>query len=502
MRGPEKNRRRLTVGSVPQAAQTAQVPQTAQAPQTSQASETPQARRASKARRASRVRRPSRVRQTSRARRVSLAPLVALVLLAAACLAGCGSSAAPVNVTASGFGNNATGTVVFWARSNTITAATPLVKEFNATHPHLKVVMDSIQDTQAVTELATAIRGHAAPDLVDLNDIYMPIFTQLDAFMDLTKAVRGLPYAKHLSAGHLALATYGNRTYGVPYLADASVLWINKTLFKRAGLNPGDPPRNYAQILADARKINALSHGIHGFSFAGDCSGCLGFTVLPNIWAAHSNVIRGPLDHQTAEVQGNKVVTSTLELYRKIWAEHLAPQSDLTDTGATWGLDFTGGKVGILPGGYGTVITQVPPSKRSQFADVPLPGPNGGFATFDGGDDLAIPAGAKNPSGAWEFTKWLLQIKQQDQLPAFGYTPIRSDALTPAFQRANPLDAVALRALAHGVAPATTAYNSIFNQAGGPWLTMFDTAVFSGRAKAAMTAGQQGFDQLLKDEAN
>jgi multiple sugar transport system substrate-binding protein len=392
--------------------------------------------------------------------------------------------------------------VVFWARSDTITAATPLVKEFNATHPHLKVVMDSIQDTQAVTELATAIRGHAAPDLVDLNDIYMPIFTQLDAFIDLTKAVRALPYEKHLSAGHLALATYGNRIYGVPYLADASVLWINKTLFKRAGLNPSDPPRNFAQILADARKINALGHGIKGFSFAGDCSGCLGFTTLPNIWAAGSNVIRGPLDHQTADVEGNGSVRSLLEFYRTIWSEHLAPQSDLTDTGATWGLDFTGGKVGIFPGGYGTVITQVPPSKRSPFLDVPLPGAQGGFATFDGGDDLAIPAGAKNPSGAWEFTKWLLQIKQQDQLPAFGYTPIRSDALTPAFQRANPLDAVALRALAHGVAPATTAYNSIFNQAGGPWLTMFDTAVFNDRIKAAMAAGQTGFDQLLKDEAN
>jgi multiple sugar transport system substrate-binding protein len=98
--------------------------------------------------------------------------------------------------------------------------------------------------------------------------------------------------------------------------------------------------------------------------------------------------------------------------------------------------------------------------------------------------------------------KWVLQIKQQDQLPSFGYTPVRSDALTQAFERANPLDSVALRALAHGVAPATTAYNSIFNQAGGPWLSMFDTAVYAGQVKAAMAATQQGFDQLLKDESS
>jgi multiple sugar transport system substrate-binding protein len=428
--------------------------------------------------------------------------LAALIVLATTSLAGCGSATKPVNAAAPGFGDNATGTVVFWARSDTITAATPLVKEFNATHPHLQVVMDSIQDTQAVTELATAIRGHAAPDLVDLNDIYMPIFTQLDAFANLTGAIRALPYAKDLSPGHLTLATYDNRVYGVPYLADLSVLWINKTLFQRAGLNPADPPRTFAEILADARKINALGHGISGFSFAGDCSGCLGFTALPNIWAAGSNVIRGPVDHQRAEVAGNAAVTSLLTLYRTIWSEHLAPQSDLTDTGATWGVDFAAGTVGIFPGGYGTVINEVPAAKRSQFEDVPLPGPTGGYATFDGGDDLAIPAGAKNASGAWEFVKWILAIKQQDQLPSFGYTPVRSDALTPAFEKANPLDVVALRALAHGVAPATTAYNSIFNQAGGPWLTMFDTAVFDNQIKPAMAAGQTGFDQLLTDEAS
>src|SRR5580704_15714372 len=262
--------------------------------------------------------------------------LAALIALATTSLAGCGSASKPVNAAAPGFGDNETGTVVFWARSDTITAATPLVKEFNATHPHLQVVMDSIQDTQAVTELATAIRGHAAPDLVDLNDIYMPIFTQLDAFLNVSSLVRQLPYAKSLSPGHLALATYGNKVYGVPYLADLSVLWINKTLFKQAGLNPSQPPKNFAQILADARKINALGHGISGFSFAGDCSGCLGFTALPNIWAANSNVISGPLDHQNATVAGNASVTALLNLYRTIWSDHLAPTSDLTDTGATW----------------------------------------------------------------------------------------------------------------------------------------------------------------------
>jgi multiple sugar transport system permease protein len=47
------------------------------------------------------------------------------------------------------------------------------------------------------------------------------------------------------------------------------------TLFSQAGLNPNDPPTNYAQIVSDSEKIGALGHGISGFSFAGNCQAVL-----------------------------------------------------------------------------------------------------------------------------------------------------------------------------------------------------------------------------------
>ena len=75
----------------------------------------------------------------------------------------------------------------------------------------------------------------------------------------------------------------------------------------------------------------------------------------------------------------------------------------------------------------------------------PLPGPTGKYSTFDGGDDFVIPAGAKNPSGAWEFIQWVLQKSQQVQYPGLGYTPVRTDVLTPAYKAKNPYNAVALR---------------------------------------------------------
>ncbi|HEY1619178.1 MAG TPA: extracellular solute-binding protein, partial [Streptosporangiaceae bacterium] len=309
-----------------------------------------------------------------------------------------------------------------------------------------------------------------------------------------------LPYKSALSPGHLALATVGSDYYGVPYLADLSVLWYNKALFKKAGLNPDDPPANYAQIVSDATKISALGHGISGFSFAGNCQGCLGFTMLPSLWANGVHLIKGPLGNQTANVAGDAPLQTMLAAYRTMWAKKLVPLADQTQNGLTWGADFEAGKVGILPGDYGFAAAFKTPAQKADFADAPLPGVtgSGSYSTFDGGDDFVIPAGASNPSGAWEFIKWALEPAQQVQYPSLGDTPVRTDILTPAFAKTNPYDAIALRALAKGSVEYTLAYDAIFNEPGSPWFKMFEDAVYDGNMKAAISEGQSGIQSTLQ----
>jgi multiple sugar transport system substrate-binding protein len=427
------------------------------------------------------------------------AAAVMLLTAAAACSSSGSSSPSTSAGGSSSFGVNATGTVQFWARTVSKTLAQKLVSEFNATHKNLHVTLTLTSINDDVTSLATSIRAGNPPDVVGLNDIDVPTFTREGAFMNLTPYINALPYKSALSPGHVGLATYNGAEYGVPYWADLSVLWYNKTLFKEAGLNPDDPPATYAQILSDAQAINKLGHGINGFTFAGDCQGCLGFTVQPGIWADGTHLTSGGIGSQTASIANNQPLVQALTLYRQIWTQHLVPDNDRTDSGATWGEDFAAGKIGIMPGGYGQVVNLVKPSQLgSEFMDTPLPGSNGGYSTFDGGDDFVIPSAAKNASGAWEFIQWALQTQQQDQYPALGATPVRTDVLTPAFSAANPEDAVALKALAKGYAPVTLVYDQMFNQAGGPWFQMFTTAVYDGNMSLALQQGQSGLTRLLQ----
>src|SRR6516225_6012708 len=232
--------------------------------------------------------------------------LLSAAALATAAAAGCSSSgsspaaASSASPGSANFGVNATGTVDFWARTVSKTLAQKLASEFNATHPNLKVKLTLTSINDDTTTLATSIRAGDPPDVVGLNDIDMPTFTRNGSFLNLTKAIAKLPYAASLSPGHVGLGAYQSQEYGVPYWADLSVLWYNKQLFSRAGLDPNSPPTSYAQILSDAQAINKLGNGIHGFTFAGDCQGCLGFTVQPGIWADGTHLMTGDISNQTA----------------------------------------------------------------------------------------------------------------------------------------------------------------------------------------------------------
>jgi multiple sugar transport system substrate-binding protein len=187
-----------------------------------------------------------------------------------------------------------------------------------------------------------------------------------------------------------------------------------------------------------------------------------------------------------------------LEFYRDVWHDGLSSPSSRTETGATWGKDFLAGTVGLWPGNEGALIGNgITPAFAKQVGAVALPGAVSGSSVFAGGDNIAIPRGAKNASGAWEYIQYALQTAQQATLPQSGYTPIRSDVATAQFDAKYPRTAVALKALPRGYAPKTLAYNTAVNQVSGPFFAMFSSAVFGGNVDGAIHQAQTGFERAL-----
>jgi multiple sugar transport system substrate-binding protein len=430
-------------------------------------------------------------------RRRTLTILVALIAISGTACGGAGTLPPP-DISTPAFGEHATGTVQLWVRAATQAASAPIVASFNKSHPDLQVVLTAIPDTQYITKLSTAIRGRSVPDVVDIDDINSTLLAYHEALTDITPLAKKLPYLHQLSPGHLNLATYGGKIYAVPYAADISVLYYNKKLFTQAGLDPDKPPTSLDEVLTDARAVNKLGHGVKGFSFGGDSPGIMGFTGLPSVWASKNYLFGGTLGHQTAHISDNPALRKMLQFYRDVWKDGLSQPTSRTETGATWGKDFLAGKVGLFPGNEGVLAAGMTPAFAKDVGAVALPGALSGSSVFVGGDNIAIPRGAKNASGAWEYIQYALQVKQQATLPKAGFTPIRADVATPKFDATFPRTAVALKALSTGYAEKTLAYNTAINQVSGPWFTLFTAAVFGGDVNGALKKAQTGFTRALK----
>lgn len=417
---------------------------------------------------------------------------------AAGLFAGCSGQLPPVNTSAPSFGRNGRGQVQVWCRAATQTGIQVIVNNFHKAQDRIRVRVTAVPDSQFVTKLATAIRGGRVPDLVDFDDINSMLFIYRGAFADLTDPISRLPHAKALSPGHLRLATNKGRIYALPFLADNSVLFCNTELFDKAGIDVDESTKNLDTLLEAARKISKLGDGIYGWSYPGNNTGALGFTVQPHIWAAGTDLIAGKVGAQRGNVAGNEAVRATLEFCHRLWQEKLVPPLAYADDASHWGSDYVAGKIGMFPSSYGSVVPQASKEMVARTTIRLLPGPTGGRSFFDGGDNLCLLNGAPNPDAAWEFAAFCVTPEQQQRLPEGGYAPIRSDAATPSFRKEFPLAVPTLDHIKDGYAPRTLAYNLIYNQSDGPWLAMFRRAAFQGQVEAAMEQAQKGYDRILE----
>ncbi|WIB67342.1 sugar ABC transporter substrate-binding protein [Curtobacterium sp. MCBD17_035] len=416
---------------------------------------------------------------------------------AAFALAGCSGSLPAISSSDAGFGGKATGTVQVWCRAATQAGLTATVADFNRDHPDLHVDLTPVPDAQYVTKLATAIRGGEPPDVVDVDDINSMLFIFRDAFADLTSAVKGLDYFDQLSTGHLHLLERGGRYYGLPYLADNSMLYLNTELFDRAGLDPTESTKDFDGLLDAAKKIRALGDDVYGWSIAGNSPGILGFVVQPHIWATGTDMMLGAVGKQHGHITGNDGLEQTLEFYRQLWKDGLMSRNAFSDAGTTWGADFRAGTVGIMPTNYGSTWNASTKSMQKKMATALIPGPTGGRAFFDGGDNMCIPNGAPNPNGGWAFMQYANSLKPQQNLPTGGYFPTRGDAATAEYRRKFPLASRPLDNLDKGYAPQTLAYNLLVNQPSAPFFTMFRTAVFGAGVQQALRAAAPEYDRIL-----
>ncbi|WP_230859950.1 ABC transporter substrate-binding protein [Actinoplanes aureus] len=404
---------------------------------------------------------------------------VAAVLGVAGCSQGAESPESTTGNVAATTSCASDGELTMWERSGgNKDMVDMLVAAWNTKNPGCKVALTYIPHTEMVGKIAQGIASGQVPDLMGMDLIYAPQFEKAGQLVDLTDRIGGWPELTTASKGHMTVATYENRLYGVPLYADVSALFYNKDLFKRAGLDPDKPPTSLPELRAYADKITALGGDVKGYYLPGNCAGCNIFTVGPLMWASDAKIeAAGPGDEPLV----GDGVKQVLQFERDMVKAGNVHDGDRTENGETFHLQFGSGKVGMMGTGNFNITLARQQNPKMDFGIALLPGmaPNSS-ASFIGGDLVVVPKGSKRVNDAVNFMKFLLSDDVQVEVYAKALNlTTRSDMVDNKYFKEEPLVQDVAKALTVGRTPYTLTFFEQINSPQGPWLKMLQRAYYS-----------------------
>jgi multiple sugar transport system substrate-binding protein len=369
--------------------------------------------------------------------------------------------------------------LVMWERSGGNKGMVDkLVEMWNAKYPDRHINLTYIPHAEMVAKLAQAVASGDVPDLMGMDLIYAPQFEKAGQLVDITDQVGNLPELKTASPGHMMVATYDKRIYGVPLYADVSALFYNKDLFKKAGLDPEKPPTSLAELRQDADKITDLGGDIKGYYLPGSCAGCNIFTVGPLMWASGAKIEAKDANDEPLVGDG---VAKVLQFERDMVKAGNVHASDRAENGETFHLQFGSGKVGMMGTGNFNIKLARDQNPNMKFGIALLPGAQpGSAASFIGGDLVVIPKGSKRVTDAIDFMKFILS----DEVQVEGYAKLlnlttRADMVDNKYFKEEPLVQDVAKALSVGRTPYTLTFFEQINSPQGPWLQMLQRAYYT-----------------------
>ncbi|MEU9023918.1 sugar ABC transporter substrate-binding protein [Actinomadura sp. NPDC048394] len=105
-----------------------------------------------------------------------------------------------------------------------------------------------------------------------MEDVYYVYFTDVRGIIANGQAADITPYIgqskqyPNLDPAVEKVFKDGGKVYGLPRQNYSMGLFYNRTLFKKAGLDPDRPPTTWAEVREDAKKISALGGGTVGYA--------------------------------------------------------------------------------------------------------------------------------------------------------------------------------------------------------------------------------------------
>lgn len=140
------------------------------------------------------------------------------------------------------------------------------VASFEKRHPDIDVVAHDAFPCQDPKTFDAKLAGG------QMEDVFYTYFTDarhvagIHQAADLTPYLEGLKSYRSIQKQLRDIYTVDGKVYGIPRTGYSMGLIYNRALFRKAGLDPDQPPTTWEEVRADARRIAALGDGTVGYA--------------------------------------------------------------------------------------------------------------------------------------------------------------------------------------------------------------------------------------------
>jgi multiple sugar transport system substrate-binding protein len=309
-------------------------------------------------------------------------------------------------------GVTAEGNITFWHffTDREADAIQGVIDDFEATHPKIKVTVQSGQDDDKLTQ---AIAAGTGPDVgLSYSTDIVGKFCSSGAWQDLSQYIsRDKVNLNDIPPTVRSYTEYKGKRCTMPFLNDAYGIYYNKDMFAAAGLS--GPPKTLDELTAAAKRLTT-------FNPDGSLK-VVGFDPLFGYYensAAHFAPMTGAkwLTDDGKSAIGGDPAWQTLLTWQKSLVDWYG-LAKLTKFNASLGDEFTEenafqqGKVAINLDGEWRIAFLADQAKNLNYGVAPIPVAadkqdryGSGYIT---GNVVGISRGSKNPEAAWEFIKYL-----------------------------------------------------------------------------------------------
>lgn len=153
-----------------------------------------------------------------------------------------------------------------WGSKSEIDILNPILKDFEKENPDIKIHFMHIPQNY-FQKLHLLFASNTAPDVIFINNLYLPIYANAGKLEDLTNTdlIDNDFYPKSLEA-----LSYNGKIYAVPRDISNLVIFYNKTLFDEKHLKYPDKNTTFEDFLKLTQKLTDKNEKIFGISFEED----------------------------------------------------------------------------------------------------------------------------------------------------------------------------------------------------------------------------------------